>query len=182
MTTDTPRRPNPPILAGAVLLLALVGTGLGVWGLSEVWRTRDWVQTEGEVVRFELATYEYTAQHSGGATSQENGHRIKVWYRYRAGGQSFESARYSELEPWDDYTNDAASLAAWRERVELVRAGQVPVWYDPHAPAEAVLLLPERAPPAVVLAVALCLLVFASYRLVVWRRAHRAHAAVEAAP
>ncbi len=167
MTTDSPKRGSPPILAGAVFLLGLVGTCIGAWGLSAVWRTRNWVETPGEVVHYELASYIYTARHSGGATSRETGKRLQVWYRYEAAGATHESSRYSELEPWDDYTNDEASLAAWDERVALLRTGQVPVWYDPDAAHEAVLLLPERAQPTLVLLASLCLLGFTSHRL--WR-------------
>ena len=151
-----------------MLLFGCAAVGIGTWGLSQVWRTRDWVRVEGQVLRFEQADYEYTARHSGGGTSTEIGRRIQCWYRYEAEGQAYESSRYSELEPWDDYTNDAASLAQWRARVDALQTGQVPVWYDPDAPQEAVLLLPESAPPTALFAVGLCLLLAGG--LLLWRR------------
>ncbi len=112
------------ILLGAVL--ALFAFIYFLRRFSAAWSMREWRRTEGRVV---------TAEMRRGKTKTSDGCLLYdpvLRYSYTVGGQTFEGSRF---------TNQAAGDAARRTTqfiTHLSQGAEVPVYYHPRNPAEAV--------------------------------------------
>ena len=164
---------NNLVFAAILFVLGGAGVGVGVWGLSVAWGTRDWVEVRAEVIDVEQETYTYTHQRGSGGSFEEEGQRLRCRFAFRVGGDRYESDRYSLLEHWDEYTTGEASLRELDERLALLSTGSVPAYYDPEDPSEAVLLLPETVPPTLLLSAGLVLLGLCLRNILSWRKAQR---------
>ena len=160
----------------AVIFLSLggAGVGIGLWGLSNAWGTRNWVEIGAEVIDVEQETYTYTHHRSGGSFEEE-GQRIRCQFAFTVDGTRYTGDRYSKMEAWDEYTQNDASVREMNEQLALLRTGSIAAYYNPDDPDESVLLLPEIAPPTVLLTAGLVLLALFLRSVIKWRRAGRAH-------
>lgn len=155
------------------LILGAAGSGIGVWGLSIAWTTRNWVEVTAEVVDVERETYTYTHQRGSGGSFEEEGERLRPTFAFSVDGQRYTSDRYSRLEAWDEYTQDTAGEL--NEQLARLQTGTIPAYYNPRDPSEAVLQLPEKMPPTLLLCAGLVMLGISLSRGLKWRRlVHRA--------
>lgn len=163
--------PNNAVFALILFVLGGAGFGIGVWGLSNAWATRDWVEVTADVVQVERETYTYTNQRASGGSFEEEGERLRCTFAFTVGSERYTSDRYSHLEAWDEYTQ--GTVAELNERVARLETGTVTAYYNPCAPNEAVLLLPEKAPPTFVLCAGLIMLALSLRSALKWRKARR---------
>lgn len=162
------------MFAVILFLLGSIGFGIGVWGLSNAWSTRDWVEITADVINVEQETYTYI-HHRNGGNFDEEGERLRISFGFSVDGEPYTSDRYSRLEAWDEYTQ--GTTEEMNEQLARLQTGLITAYYNPEDPSDAVLLLPEKAPPGLLLCAGLIMLGLSVRSAIKWRRARRAHRA-----
>ncbi len=107
------------------LLVGLLILGLGLRSWQQNQQVQHWATTTGELLQRELEA------RPGKTTT----YRLQVRYRYRVGGQDFESSRFAF-----GYEGSRGDLENHQRILQKLHQGhRVTVYYDPQDPRQAVL-------------------------------------------
>lgn len=110
---------------GVFLLVGVVVLGMGWRSWQQNQQVQHWSTTTGELLHHELET----------RTGKSTTYRLQVRYRYRVGGQDFESSRFAF-----GYEGSMGGLENYQQIIQKLDQGRrVRVYYDSQHPDQAVL-------------------------------------------
>jgi hypothetical protein len=115
------------LVACALITFGLSFAGVGIKNLIEASASRDWPSTPANIISAEVKTG------SGGPRNSSTRYTPRITYRYTVEGQSYTSDRAAFV-----YSSSSDKARAFIRR--FPPGAQVPAYYDPADPTEAVLV------------------------------------------
>jgi hypothetical protein len=121
---------NTPKDALVISAVGLVTTALTGFFILRALRARRWQQTSGTVLESHIEQIRDDPRRAAGLR-----YRLRVRYRYEAGGQEFTGDRLSFFG--SDVRHSTRTRAA-AHRNQIIRGDKIDLWYDPADPSQAV--------------------------------------------
>jgi hypothetical protein len=121
---------NTPKEALIISAVGLVTTALTGFFILRALRARRWQQTSGTILESDI---ERIRDDSGEGSKLR--YRLRVRYRYAAGGQEFTGDRLTFFG--SDVRHSTRTRAA-AHRNQIIRDDKIDLWYDPANPSQAV--------------------------------------------
>ena len=121
---------NTPKEALIISAVGLATTALTGFFILRALRARRWQQTAGTILESDIEPIRDDSA-EGGRTR----YRLRVRYRYEAGGQEFTGDRLTFFG--SDVRHSTRTRAA-AHRNQIIRGDQIDLWYDPADPSRAV--------------------------------------------
>jgi hypothetical protein len=124
------RAVNTPKEALIISAVGLVTTALTGYFILRALRARRWQQTSGTILESDIEEIRDESAEGGRLR-----YRLRVRYRYVAGGQEFTGARLSFFG--SDARHSTRTRAA-EHRNQIIRGDKIDLWYNPADPSQAV--------------------------------------------
>ena len=121
---------NTPKEALIISAVGLVTTALTGFFILRGLRARRWPQTSGTILESDIEEIRDDSAEGG-----KPRYRLRVRYRYEAGGQEFTGDRLTFFG--SDVRHSTHTRAA-AHRNQIIRGDQIDLWYDPANPSQAV--------------------------------------------